>query len=117
MIRSSYAPLVRNHHRKPRRRMGRSPSAIAAFCGTRPRISRSQGAAMLLKEPMTVRRECQSYVTESIPWRRPPGGSTLSAVKNYSADNDAGLLRYLNRVFRPEDPVLKEARERSLKAG
>jgi caffeoyl-CoA O-methyltransferase len=38
-------------------------------------------------------------------------------VKNYSADNAAGLLRYLNRVFRPEDPVLKEARERSLKAG
>jgi caffeoyl-CoA O-methyltransferase len=38
-------------------------------------------------------------------------------VKDYSADHDAGLLRYLNRVFRPEDPVLKEARERSLKAG
>jgi len=38
-------------------------------------------------------------------------------VKEYSAENDAGLLRYLNRIFRPEDPVLKEARERSLKAG
>ena len=38
-------------------------------------------------------------------------------MKNYAAESDAGVLRYLNRVFKPEDPVLKEARERSLKAG
>jgi predicted O-methyltransferase YrrM len=38
-------------------------------------------------------------------------------VKDYSAKSDDKLTRYLARVFRPEDPVLKEARERSLKSG
>jgi len=38
-------------------------------------------------------------------------------VKHYSAGNDEKLLRYLNRVFRPEDALLKEARERSLREG
>jgi caffeoyl-CoA O-methyltransferase len=38
-------------------------------------------------------------------------------VKNFSGGNEEKLLRYLNRVFRPEDSVLKETRERSLKAG
>jgi caffeoyl-CoA O-methyltransferase len=38
-------------------------------------------------------------------------------VKDYGAASDENLLRYLGRVFKPEDPVLKEIRERSLKAG
>jgi caffeoyl-CoA O-methyltransferase len=38
-------------------------------------------------------------------------------VKDYSAKSDDKLSRYLTRLFRPEDPVLKETRERSLKAG
>jgi predicted O-methyltransferase YrrM len=38
-------------------------------------------------------------------------------VKDYSARPDVKLTRYLVRVFRPEDPVLQEARERSRKAG
>ena len=38
-------------------------------------------------------------------------------MKDYSARPDDKLGRYLARVFHPEDPVLKEARERSLKAG
>lgn len=38
-------------------------------------------------------------------------------MKDYSAKADDKLNRYLVRTFHPEDPVLKEARERSLKAG
>jgi len=38
-------------------------------------------------------------------------------VKDYSARTDDQLARYLTRVFKPEDPALREARERSLKAG
>lgn len=38
-------------------------------------------------------------------------------MKDYSAKPDDKILRYLNRVFRPEDAVLRETRERSLKAG
>jgi len=38
-------------------------------------------------------------------------------VKDYSAKQDDKLLRYLTRVFRPEDAALKDTRERSLKAG
>jgi caffeoyl-CoA O-methyltransferase len=38
-------------------------------------------------------------------------------VKDFSGGNDEKLLRYLARVYEPEDAVLKEARERSLKAG
>lgn len=38
-------------------------------------------------------------------------------MKDYSAKADDKLNRYLVRTFKPEDPVLKEARERSLKAG
>jgi len=38
-------------------------------------------------------------------------------VKDFSGGNDEKLLGYLARVYEPEDEVLKEARERSLKAG
>jgi caffeoyl-CoA O-methyltransferase len=38
-------------------------------------------------------------------------------VKDYSAKADETLNRYLVRTFHPEDPVLRETRERSLKAG
>ncbi len=38
-------------------------------------------------------------------------------MKDYSGGNDEKLVRYLSRVYAPEDAVLKEARERSLKAG
>jgi caffeoyl-CoA O-methyltransferase len=38
-------------------------------------------------------------------------------VKDYGAASDEKLLKYLDRVFKPEDPVLKTIRERSLKAG
>ena len=38
-------------------------------------------------------------------------------MKDYSAKADDRLTRYLTRVFKPEDADLKEARERSLKAG
>jgi caffeoyl-CoA O-methyltransferase len=38
-------------------------------------------------------------------------------VKDYGAASDESLLRYLGRVFKPEDALLKEIRERSLKAG
>jgi caffeoyl-CoA O-methyltransferase len=38
-------------------------------------------------------------------------------VKDFSASRDDKLVRYLGRVFRPEDAALKEARERSAKAG
>jgi caffeoyl-CoA O-methyltransferase len=38
-------------------------------------------------------------------------------MKDYGAGSDDNLLKYLGRVFKPEDPVLKEIRERSLKAG
>ena len=38
-------------------------------------------------------------------------------MKDYGAASDDNLLKYLARVFKPEDSVLKEIRERSLKAG
>ena len=38
-------------------------------------------------------------------------------MKDYFGGREEKLVRYLNRVFKPEDPVLKEIRERSLKAG
>jgi caffeoyl-CoA O-methyltransferase len=38
-------------------------------------------------------------------------------VKHYAGGNEEKLVRYLNRVFKPEDAALKETRERSLKAG
>jgi len=38
-------------------------------------------------------------------------------VKDYSGGRGAKLVRYLNRVFRPEDATLRETRERSLAAG
>jgi caffeoyl-CoA O-methyltransferase len=38
-------------------------------------------------------------------------------VKDYGAGSDEKLLKYLDRIFKPEDPVLKTIRERSLKAG
>ena len=38
-------------------------------------------------------------------------------MKDYSGGRGAKLVRYLNRVFRPEDATLREARERSLAAG
>jgi len=38
-------------------------------------------------------------------------------VKDYGAASDEKLLKYLGRVFKPEDATLKEIRERSLKAG
>lgn len=38
-------------------------------------------------------------------------------MKHFSAVRDEKLVRYLQRVFRPEDSELKEARERSQKAG
>ena len=38
-------------------------------------------------------------------------------MKDYSAKADDKLSRYLVRVFTPEDPVLRETRERSLRAG
>jgi caffeoyl-CoA O-methyltransferase len=38
-------------------------------------------------------------------------------MKNYFGGREEKLVRYLNRVFQPEDAVLKEIRERSLKAG
>ncbi len=38
-------------------------------------------------------------------------------MKDYGAASDEKLLKYLDRVFKPEDPVLRTIRERSLKAG
>lgn len=38
-------------------------------------------------------------------------------MKSYGSENGEKLLKYLNRVFKPEDAILKETRERSLKAG
>ena len=38
-------------------------------------------------------------------------------MKDYFGGREEKLIRYLNRVFRPEDAVLKEIRERSLKEG
>ena len=38
-------------------------------------------------------------------------------MKDFSGGNDEKLVRYLSGVYAPEDAVLKEARERSLKAG
>ncbi|HZE97414.1 MAG TPA: O-methyltransferase [Planctomycetota bacterium] len=38
-------------------------------------------------------------------------------MKDYFGGREEQLVRYLNRVFHPEDAVLKEIRERSLKAG
>jgi len=38
-------------------------------------------------------------------------------MKDYSAAQDGELLGYLTRVFKPEDAVLRETRERSAKAG
>ena len=38
-------------------------------------------------------------------------------MKHYAGGNDEKLVRYLARVFKPEDAALKETRERSLKAG
>ena len=38
-------------------------------------------------------------------------------MKDYGAASDDKLLKYLDRIFKPEDPVLKTIRERSLKAG
>jgi caffeoyl-CoA O-methyltransferase len=38
-------------------------------------------------------------------------------VKDYGAKSDDKLARYLTRIFRPEDALLQETRERSLKAG
>jgi caffeoyl-CoA O-methyltransferase len=38
-------------------------------------------------------------------------------VKDYGAKPDDKLSRYLTRIFKPEDALLKDARERSLKAG
>jgi len=38
-------------------------------------------------------------------------------MKDFSGGNDEKLVRYLSGVYAPEDAVLREARERSLKAG
>jgi caffeoyl-CoA O-methyltransferase len=38
-------------------------------------------------------------------------------MKDYFGGREEKLVRYLSRVFQPEDAVLKEIRERSLKAG
>jgi caffeoyl-CoA O-methyltransferase len=38
-------------------------------------------------------------------------------MKNYFGGREDKLIRYLSRTFHPEDPALKEIRERSLKAG
>lgn len=38
-------------------------------------------------------------------------------MKDYGAAGDEKLLKYLGRVFRPEDATLSEIRKRSLKAG
>jgi caffeoyl-CoA O-methyltransferase len=38
-------------------------------------------------------------------------------MKDYFGGREEKLVRYLDRVFRPEDGVLKEARERSLRVG
>ena len=38
-------------------------------------------------------------------------------MKDYFGGREEKLVRYLGRVFHPEDAVLKEIRERSLKAG
>jgi caffeoyl-CoA O-methyltransferase len=38
-------------------------------------------------------------------------------MKDYFGGREEKLVRYLNRTFHPEDAVLKEIRERSLKAG
>lgn len=38
-------------------------------------------------------------------------------MKDYGADNDEKLLRYLQRTFKPEDAALEDARVRSRKAG
>jgi caffeoyl-CoA O-methyltransferase len=38
-------------------------------------------------------------------------------MKDYFGGREKKLVGYLNRVFQPEDPVLKEIRERSRKAG
>ncbi|MBI3857605.1 MAG: O-methyltransferase [Planctomycetes bacterium] len=48
---------------------------------------------------------------------RPQGPGERDNVKHYGAGNGEKLLRYLERVFRPEDAALKDARERSRKAG
>jgi caffeoyl-CoA O-methyltransferase len=38
-------------------------------------------------------------------------------MKDYFGGREESLVGYLNRVFQPEDAALREARERSLKAG
>ena len=38
-------------------------------------------------------------------------------MKDYFGGREEKLVRYLGRVFRPEDAVLRETRERSLRAG
>ena len=38
-------------------------------------------------------------------------------MKDYGAGSDEKLLRYLGEVFKPEDAVLQEIRERSRQAG
>ncbi len=38
-------------------------------------------------------------------------------MKDYFGGREEELVRYLERVFRPEDAVLRETRERSLRAG
>jgi len=38
-------------------------------------------------------------------------------MKDYFGGREENLVGYLNRVFQPEDAALREARERSLKAG
>lgn len=38
-------------------------------------------------------------------------------MKRYSEGGDASLARYVERVFEPEDAVLREVRERSARAG
>ena len=38
-------------------------------------------------------------------------------MKDYFGGREGKLVRYLNRVFRPEDAVLRETRDRSLRAG
>jgi caffeoyl-CoA O-methyltransferase len=38
-------------------------------------------------------------------------------MKDYFGGREKSLVGYLNRVFQPEDAALREARERSLKAG
>ncbi len=55
-------------------------------------------------------------------WAFLPGDTLLGeriggSVKDYFGGREEELVRYLNRVFRPEDEVLRETRERSLRAG